>query len=76
MSAIATLPAPQTSPLDELETDCLTYLADGCMLTEIAQFIQRDAEYTLQTLHRIVRKLGARNQRHAIAIGLRHNLID
>lgn len=58
------------------ERQCLRYCAEGCSAKEISRLIGRSVSTVVLHLGTAARKLGARNRAQAVALALRHDLLD
>jgi DNA-binding CsgD family transcriptional regulator len=68
--------SPRTGDLTERERDVLTRLAEGKPTAEVAELLYVSPHTVRSRIKSALRKLGARNRDHAIAIALREGAID
>lgn len=65
----------QPSCLTPRELECLLWAAHGCRDKEIAQGVRCSHDTVRFHMKNIVRKLGASNRTHAVALGIHHGLV-
>lgn len=67
---------PRTAALTDRELDVLERLAEGRPTEEIATLLHVSPHTVRSRVKTLLRKLGARNREHAVAIALREGAIE
>ena len=69
-------PRPRTAALTPRERDVLERLAEGRATEEVAELLHVSPHTVRSRIKSMLRKLGARNREHAVAIALTEGAID
>jgi DNA-binding CsgD family transcriptional regulator len=70
------LGADRCALLTERERDVLERLAEGCATEEVAELLHVSPHTVRSRIKTVLRKLGARNREHAVAIALTEGAIN